>query len=84
MPVLPDLPRFDAPELLDLNVGSLDEAAVSLTDLRRLNVAITRPRKHLFVVGDSATLSGHPHYAKWIEFVQSTGGYRSAWEWPGA
>ncbi|MFT3710199.1 MAG: AAA domain-containing protein [Archangium sp.] len=52
-----------------------------LEDLRRLNVAITRPRKHLFVVGDSATLSGHPHYAKWIEFVQSVNGYRSAWEW---
>ncbi len=37
MTVFPDLPRFDAPELLDLNVGSLDEAAVSLTDLRRIN-----------------------------------------------
>lgn len=53
-----------------------------LEDLRRLNVAITRPRKHLFVVGDSATLSSHPHYAKWIEFVTAAGGYRSAWEWP--
>lgn len=52
-----------------------------LEDLRRLNVAITRPRKHLFVVGDSATLSSHPHYAKWIEFVTAAGGYRSAWEW---
>ena len=52
-----------------------------LEDLRRLNVAITRPRRHLFVVGDSATLSGHPFFARWIEFAQSVGGYRSAWEW---
>ncbi len=35
--MLLDLPRFDSPELLDLNVGSLDEAALSLTDLRRIN-----------------------------------------------
>jgi superfamily I DNA and/or RNA helicase len=57
-----------------------------LEDLRRLNVAITRPRRHLFVVGDSATLSGHPFYGRWLEFTQAVGGYRSAWEWsaPGA
>ncbi len=55
-----------------------------LEDLRRLNVAITRPRRHLFVVGDSATLSSHPFFARWIEFTQSVSGYRSAWEWSSA
>ncbi|MDP2275815.1 MAG: AAA domain-containing protein [Archangium sp.] len=55
-----------------------------LEDLRRLNVAITRPRRHLFVVGDSATLSSHPFFARWIEFTQAVGGYRSAWEWSSA
>ncbi|HEY8211732.1 MAG TPA: IGHMBP2 family helicase [Myxococcaceae bacterium] len=53
-----------------------------LSDLRRMNVAITRARRHLFVVGDSATLSGHPFYARFIEEAQQQGGYRSAWEWP--
>ncbi|HYX93087.1 MAG TPA: C-terminal helicase domain-containing protein, partial [Myxococcaceae bacterium] len=53
-----------------------------LTDLRRMNVAITRPRRHLFVVGDSATLGAHPFYARFIESAQRRGGYRSAWEWP--
>ncbi|HEX8434379.1 AAA domain-containing protein [Archangium sp.] len=53
-----------------------------LTDLRRINVAITRARRHLFVVGDSATLSGHPFYARFIESTQQGPGYRSAWEWP--
>ncbi|MFY0528951.1 AAA domain-containing protein [Archangium gephyra] len=53
-----------------------------LTDLRRINVAITRARRHLFVVGDSATLSAHPFYARLIESTQEGSGYRSAWEWP--
>lgn len=53
-----------------------------LEDLRRMNVALTRARRHLFVVGDSATLGGHPFYARFIESVQAEGGYRSGWEWP--
>ncbi|WP_257448640.1 AAA domain-containing protein [Archangium lipolyticum] len=53
-----------------------------LTDLRRINVALTRARRHLFVVGDSATLSGNPFYSRFIESTQEGGGYRSAWEWP--
>jgi ATP-dependent RNA/DNA helicase IGHMBP2 len=53
-----------------------------LTDLRRMNVALTRPRRHLFLVGDSATLSAHPFFASLIEGTQSDSGYRSAWEWP--
>lgn len=53
-----------------------------LEDLRRINVAITRAKRHLFVVGDSATLTAHPFYARLIEEAQAQGGYRSAWEWP--
>ncbi|MBX5482373.1 MAG: AAA family ATPase [Myxococcaceae bacterium] len=53
-----------------------------LTDLRRINVAITRAKRHLFVVGDSATLGGHAFYARFIEEAQQHGGYRSAWDWP--
>ncbi|HYI00651.1 IGHMBP2 family helicase [Hyalangium sp.] len=53
-----------------------------LTDLRRMNVALTRARRHLFVVGDSATLSGHAFYSRFIERTQAEQGYRSAWEWP--
>jgi len=52
-----------------------------LTDLRRMNVALTRAKVHAFVVGDSATLGGHPFYAGLIERAQALGGYRSAWEW---
>jgi superfamily I DNA and/or RNA helicase len=52
-----------------------------LTDLRRMNVALTRAKVHAFVVGDSATLGQHPFYGALIERAQALGGYRSAWEW---
>ncbi|HEY3352140.1 MAG TPA: AAA domain-containing protein [Polyangia bacterium] len=53
-----------------------------LADIRRMNVAITRARRHLLVVGDSATVAAHPFYARFIEYVTAAGGYRSAWEEP--
>ena len=67
--------------LLSLVRSNTEQQLGFLEDLRRLNVALTRPRRHLFVVGDSATLSAHPLYARWIEFVTNAAGYRSAWEW---
>ena len=55
-----------------------------LEDLRRMNVAITRARRHLFVVGDAGTLSRHAFYARFVERAQADGGYRTAWDWPEA
>jgi ATP-dependent RNA/DNA helicase IGHMBP2 len=55
-----------------------------LADLRRMNVAITRARAHLFVTGDSGTVSREPYYERFIEAARAQGGYRSVWEWPGA
>lgn len=55
-----------------------------LLDLRRANVAFTRARRHLFVTGDFATLSGHAFYRRFLEEAQGAGGYRSVWEWPQA
>ncbi len=67
--------------LVSLTRSNREGAVGFLSDLRRMNVAMTRARRHLFVVGDSATLSAHPFYARFIESTQSSGGYRSAWEW---
>jgi superfamily I DNA and/or RNA helicase len=67
--------------LVSLVRSNLEQSLGFLEDLRRMNVAITRPRRHLFVVGDSATLSSHPFYAAFLEEAQQQGGYRSAWEW---
>ncbi len=51
-----------------------------LSDIRRTNVAMTRAKKKLIMVGDSATLGSHPFYMKLLEFVQEGGFYQSAWE----
>ena len=52
------------------------------SDVRRMNVALTRARRRLFVVGDSATIGGNPFYAAFLAQVQASGHYRSAWEEP--
>jgi predicted DNA helicase len=51
-----------------------------LADVRRMNVALTRARKKLVVVGDGATVARHPFYARFIQHAQATGAWRSAWD----
>ncbi|MEN6424620.1 MAG: AAA domain-containing protein [Phycisphaerales bacterium] len=51
-----------------------------LQDVRRMNVAMTRARRKLLLVGDSATLSAHPFYHRMIEYFESIGAYRTIWE----
>ncbi len=51
-----------------------------LSDLRRMNVAMTRARRKLIVIGDSATLSTDPFYARLIEYLEGQGAYRTVWE----
>ena len=51
-----------------------------LTDIRRMNVAMTRARKKLVVIGDSATLSRLPFYADFISYAEQLAAYQSAWE----
>jgi len=51
-----------------------------LGDIRRTNVAITRARKKLLLVGDSGTLGSNPFYEKLISYVQEKNYYQSAFE----
>ena len=51
-----------------------------LRDTRRMNVALTRARKKLVVVGDSATLGNHGFYQAFLDHVDAVGAYASAWE----
>lgn len=51
-----------------------------LSDIRRMNVAMTRARKKLVVIGDSATLSRFPFYANFIAYAEQHNAYQSAWE----
>jgi superfamily I DNA and/or RNA helicase len=52
-----------------------------LKDYRRMNVAMTRAKKGLIVIGDSATLANDSFYAQWMDWVEKSGGYTSAWEY---
>lgn len=51
-----------------------------LSDIRRMNVAMTRARKKLVIIGDSATLSRLSFYADLIAYAEQKSGYKSAWE----
>lgn len=45
-----------------------------LRDLRRMNVAMTRARMKLIILGDVATLTRHPFYKKLWEYVEKLNG----------
>ncbi|HEV3116161.1 MAG TPA: AAA domain-containing protein [Gemmataceae bacterium] len=53
-----------------------------LADVRRMNVALTRARRKLIVVGDSATLSNEPFYQRLIRYFESVDAYHTVWEEP--
>jgi len=62
-------------------VRSNSEAAIGfLSDIRRMNVAMTRARKKLVIIGDSATLSRSAFYSGLIAYAETTDAYQSAWE----
>jgi predicted DNA helicase len=51
-----------------------------LADTRRMNVALTRARRKLIVIGDSATITSHGFYQRMVEYFESIGAYHSVWE----
>ncbi|MEP0273000.1 AAA domain-containing protein [Ekhidna sp.] len=51
-----------------------------LKEYRRLNVAMTRARHRLVIVGDSATLGSDSFFTNLIEYVQKHGKYASVYE----
>ena len=79
--------------LRNITGGSLSEAVVLsfvrsnaegeigfLADVRRTNVALTRARRGLVVIGDSATLSNLTFYARLVEYFEAIGAYHTVWE----
>ena len=55
-------------------VRANDEGQIGfLRDLRRMNVAITRARMKLIILGDAATMTRHPFYRRLYEYVKGQG-----------
>ena len=53
-------------------VRANDEGQIGfLRDLRRMNVAITRARMKLIILGDASTMTRHPFYKKLHEYIDA-------------
>ncbi|MEO5967303.1 MAG: DEAD/DEAH box helicase family protein, partial [Ferruginibacter sp.] len=62
-------------------VRSNDDGQIGfLKDYRRMNVAITRAKEKLFVIGDSSTIGADPFYNALLTYIEKHGNYRSVWE----
>ena len=57
----------------DGNIGFLAEQ-------RRFNVALTRARRKLIIIGDSATITNDEFFGRMLTWIEQIGGYQSVWE----
>ncbi len=51
-----------------------------LSDMRRMNVGMTRARRKLLLVGNSSTQCRHPFFGELLVYVKGVGGYRMAYD----
>jgi len=62
-------------------VRSNDDGDIGfLKDYRRMNVAITRAKEQLFIIGDSATIGADVFYNAFLTYIEKFGSYRTVWE----
>jgi superfamily I DNA and/or RNA helicase len=45
-----------------------------------MNVALTRAKEKLYVIGDSATLGNDSFFVAFLTYVEKYGLYRTVWE----
>src|SRR5260370_5290497 len=63
--------------VLSLVRSKLEGEAGFLADVRRMDGALTRARRKVIVIGDSATLSCHPFYQGLFDHFESIGAHHS-------
>jgi ATP-dependent RNA/DNA helicase IGHMBP2 len=51
-----------------------------LSDYRRMNVAMTRAKECLIIIGDSTTLAKDDFYNQFLNYVEAIDAYKSVWE----
>ena len=62
-------------------VRSNDQGEIGfLKDYRRMNVAITRAKEQLYVIGDSATIGVDRFYAEFLSYIEKYGEHKTVWE----
>jgi superfamily I DNA and/or RNA helicase len=62
-------------------VRSNDKGIIGfLKDYRRMNVAMTRAKDKLIIIGDSSTIGSDPFYASLLNYSEKIQAYRSVWE----
>ena len=66
--------------ILSLVRSNSDAIIGFLNDYRRMNVALTRAKEKLIIIGDSSTIGNDNFYAQFLEYMEGVNGYRSAWE----
>ena len=64
--------------IISLVRSNAQRAVGFLSENRRMNVAITRGRRHVCLVGDSDTCSATPFLARMVDYFQENGDVRSA------
>jgi ATP-dependent RNA/DNA helicase IGHMBP2 len=66
--------------ILSLVRSNQDHEIGFLRDTRRMNVALTRARRKLIVIGDSATISEHPFYSGLLSHFDAIDAYYGVWD----
>ncbi|GGH23683.1 DUF2075 domain-containing protein [Sphingobacterium alkalisoli] len=66
---------------ISLTRSNTEQQIGFLSDVRRMNVAMTRAKKKLIVIGDTSTIGQHRFYKDFLDYIESINRYHSVWEW---